>query len=133
MFNLFRGRSLKKVLGATKKIRVKGVNFTIKKINTLDYLTGSKILLSSYETYNTKNAKADIHNATKKIKEHYTDMFMLAVVKPSLMRKDDESSEKIFVGEILTDWEMASALYSKILEFSFGKKKLKELFLLGQN
>jgi len=79
MFNIFKRKNLKDVLNATKKIKLCGVLFEIKKINGLAYLDGSKSLKKSYDTYS--KVKNDISESSiKKVQEHYTDVFMMKYV-----------------------------------------------------
>jgi hypothetical protein len=117
------------VLKATKTISVLGVKFVIKKIDPTSYLDGSKVMLEQYAIYKKADAP-DIRMSEKtleKIKNHYQDVFMAGVISPKLSRKDVGAIEGdiLPVGNLMTDWEFANDLYVKIIEFTYGKKKMK--------
>ena len=114
------GRELKDVIGATKKIKIRGVLFTIKKIDALNYLDGSKSIKMIYDTYTTESVT---ETSMKRIKSHYIDVFMSAIIKPVLVRKDN--NKNVLVDEIFNDWGMAQELYESIMAFTYGKKKLQ--------
>lgn len=115
--------SIDEALHESKKVKIKGVLFTIKKINTLDYLNGSKVMLQIFDTYK-KGTETELNESyVKKMKDHYRDVIMSGVIKPKLSRKENDGT-LVWVDEVINDWEMASELYSKIIEFTYGKKKL---------
>lgn len=124
--DLFRDRKLSTVLYPTFKVKVHGVKFEIRKLNPLDFLNGSKALLQVYDTYKATTAekKQDVINVNK-IKEHYVDVFMAAVISPKLSRKENTEGA-IFVEHLFSDWDFANALYTAIMEMTYGKKKLKQ-------
>ncbi len=77
MFGWLFGKSIKDVIGETKKIKISGVPFTIRKVNVLDYLNGSKVLIQSFDTHKTAGAKALAVSspfAEDKVKRHYGDI-----------------------------------------------------------
>lgn len=123
MFNLFGSKKLDSVLDATRKVKISGVVFTIKKINVLNYLEGSKIIQQSYDLY--KSGKIDQLNeiSEKKIKEFFSQFLVAGVVNPKLSFKDDGNG--IFVEKLFVDWDMCMQLYSEIMLFTYGKKKTK--------
>ena len=125
MFNIFRRKKLKDALFETKKVIVNGVSFEIKKLNILNYIDGSKALVGMFDVYKSNpDALPDI--GAKKLKEHYVDVIMASVQFPKLTRKENEASDEIiWVENIFLNWELAEALYSKIMEFTYGKKKMK--------
>lgn len=129
MFGLFRRRSLEEHLRETKTVKISGVLFTIKKINMLDYLNGSKVLKQTYDTYKTDNKVSE--SSMNQIKEMYTDVILASVIKPKLTRK--EGDEGIHIEEVFRDWDMASELYSQIMSYTYGKKKMKLLGLQSQS
>lgn len=121
--SFFWGQDLNEYLHETKKVKVMGIRFTIRRLNIYDHLDGSKILTSYYQLYQsgkTKEAEASI----KKVVQHYKDCFMAAVVEPKLKRKDDPNDPAIFVEEITNDLQLASALYTEIVRFTNDKKKV---------
>lgn len=120
---LFGLLSLEEVLHETKQVKINGVLFTIKKINSLDYLNGSKVMIAVFDTYKKDLGNNIDESSLKKVKEHYKDVIMAGVIKPKLTRKDEEGT-LISVNEVLDDWDLATKLYSKIIEFTYGKKKL---------
>ena len=118
--NFFKSRSLEDRLYETQKIKVCGVVFKIRKFSTLDYMDGSDALRQIYKTYTVTGKEIDKVSVTK-IKKHYTDVFMAAVVEPKLSRKLDQEGAP--VEGLFNDWELAHELYEKICEFTYGKKK----------
>lgn len=116
-FGLFR-KDLASVLGETKTLKIKGLRFIIKKINVLDHLDGSKLMLQSFDTYRSEKGNPDI--PTKKIKEHYSEVICAGLVHPRVYLKQGEG---IHVEELFHDWEIANKLYEEIYLFAYGKKK----------
>ena len=115
-------RKIDEALNVTKYVRLDGIRFQIKKIDVLDYLDGSKVLLSAFDTYKTGKQK-DFDVSTKKIKDHYRDVLMSGVISPTLSRKGNDQG--MFVDNLFSDWELAERLYEEIIQFSYGKKKMK--------
>jgi len=130
MFNWIKkalfGVSLNDHISKPKKIRVNGVVFYIKKIDIMDHLEGSKVLTTTFRTYEQKKQEL-AEKDTKKIKSHFSDVFLAGVVKPILSR--DGAGETIDVNEIFKDWDMAYKLYSEIQKHTHGKKKVKQIML----
>lgn len=138
MFNfltrLFQRKSLSDVLAPTKRIKLHGVYFTIRKINPLEYLAGTSALQRVYDIYSKPIDKSlPVDQAQiERVKAHYIDVFMAGVVKMNdliLTRKQVdplEYNEKLKVDHLLTDWSLAEELYYKIIEFTYGKKKLSQ-------
>lgn len=132
------GRELKDVLNETKKIKVCGVRFTIKKVNLLNHLDGSKVLLQSFDTHKTEGAKqalSQVQQSEKKIKDHYSAVLMAGVVEPALCwtEEDAKAGKGIWVDQIYTNWEMVDELYSQIMILTYGKKKMKQAILAARN
>ena len=126
MFGWFRKpKDISEVALQRKKIVVHGVPFEIKKIDVLNYLDGSKVMLQSYDTYKTGAPvdKAALEASHKKLKEHYRDVILSGVVSPKLDRKKDEDG--FFVEDLFENFEFATEVYRAVLEFTFGKKKLR--------
>lgn len=122
--NLFRPKELKQLLNETKKVKIKGVVFHIKKADLMSYLDGSSTLLQSFMTYEQGKASDQAPQSIKKIKSHYSDVILAGTVKPQLTRKPpEEAGDDISIDEVFTDWDMASQLYTAILEYTYGKKK----------
>lgn len=123
---LFAPKSLKEHLGATKTIKIKGILFKIKKIDVMDHLEGSKVMVQMYQTYEEKRAQEKSNLATntnlKKVKSHLIDVILAGTIKPKLSRKEETS--KIHIDELFNDWEIAEALYGEIMAHTYGKKKL---------
>lgn len=123
MFNFFGSKKLDSVLDATRKVKISGVVFTIKKINVLNYLEGSKIIQQSYDLYKSGKGEQPNEVSEKKIKEFFSQFLVAGVVNPKLSFKDDGSG--IFVEKLFVDWDMCMQLYSEIMLFTYGKKKTK--------
>jgi hypothetical protein len=83
-----------------KRVVLHGVEFVIKRLDPSNFLDGSKI------------------------KEHYRDVFMAAVVSPALKRKPE--GDGLLVDNLFTEWNLSHELYFSIMEFTYGKKKLKQ-------
>ena len=132
MLSLF-SRDINSVFDSSKKVRIKGIVFRIKKVDPSNYLDGSTALIATYETYKTGNAIAPENEKVlnKKIKDHYRDVFMASVVSPNICRKED--GEGFFVDKFFMDWDLSAKLYSAIMTFTYGKKKMKLLSLLNQS
>lgn len=117
-------KTLDDVLHGTKKIRVHGVKIEIKKIDPTAYLDGSKAMTQLYDIYKVGKEpdKEMTQSLMNKVKDHYRDVFMAAVVSPKLRRKDGEG---LLVDNLFTDWDFAHNLYGQIMEYTYGKKKTK--------
>lgn len=128
-------KSIEKKLMTFKKIKVEGVLFKIKKIDPLNYMDGSKALKMAYDVYSKSNIQKKITNADmKRIKEHYRDVFLGAVVLPKLCRKEsDDGDGATFVDHVFNDWVLVEKLYEEIMLFTYGKKKLLSLMLPNKN
>jgi len=119
-------QDLRTRLSLTRKVRVSGVLFTIKKIDVLDYLEGARVLHEIFSTYKTKNEKVlddKMVGSIKKAREYMRDVIMAGVVKPAVVRKPEENLEAIPVDELMNDWTLAQDLVGEILRFTYGKKK----------
>lgn len=126
--DLFRTRKLSSVLNQTFDIKAQGVKFTVRKLNPMDFMAGYKTLVHSFDTYKTATETQAIDqmvNQSGKMKEHFTDVFLAAVIEPKLVRKQADSDKGIWVENLYSDWDLVNELYSKIMEVTYGKKKLK--------
>lgn len=124
----FRKKTLDDVLNKTFRLKIYGVIFKVRKVNPLDYVSGSKAVQMHFDTYKTKGQKEAIAKTASdmgKVKEHYRDVFMAAVVEPTLCRK--EGGEGTFVDNLFTDWDLANELYLGIMEKTYGKKKFRSI------
>lgn len=126
IFRPFRSRNLSDVIGQTKKIKVMGVKFVIKKLDPIDTMNGSRVLQKQFDTYEVEK-KPDVPQNPEKIKTYFRDLFMACIVEPKLYRDQAEAIEKrgVWVDGLLTDLELIDGLHTAILEFTYGKKKLK--------
>ena len=121
MLSFFRKKNLNQVLNQTKKVRIHGVLFTLKKINPMDHLTGAKVLAASYAEYTRKPDENMDQSAYNKIKEHLKDVILASVISPKLSRK--EGGEGIYIEQLFSDFSLINDLYSEIMLHSYGKKK----------
>lgn len=138
MFEWFRRRKLSDVLDQTFTVYIQGVRFKIRKINTLTYLAGFKAIQQQFDIYKSGGSEPkDVSNVDithlKNLKEHYCHVFMAAVVEPKLRFESKTEETGTPVEYLITDWEFASELYTRIMECTYGKKKLKLLASLGRN
>jgi hypothetical protein len=131
LLNFFRSKKLSDVLLKTYKVKVQGVLFEIRKIDPVDFIAGYKAIIQPFDTYKTKSAETKpispeaMLTQQAKIKEHYADVFLSAVVSPKLVRNVEDNSKGIWVQNLFSDWDLASSLYEKIMEITYGKKKMK--------
>lgn len=114
-------KKLDDVLAKTKSVRIHGVKFQIKKIDPTAYLDGSRAMIQQYDIYKVSKAGPVGDTAIDKVKDHYKDVFMAAVVSPLLRRKEGEG---LLVDYLFTEWDLAHELYTAIMEYTYGKKKL---------
>lgn len=119
-------KKLEDVLCRTKAVKVHGVKIEIKKIDPTNYLDGSKVMVQVYDTYKIgKEQPPEVTTALmNKMKDHYRDVFMAAIVSPKLKRKPTDP-DGLLVDYLFTDWDFAHELYGKIMENTYGKKKVK--------
>ncbi len=122
MLNWFKSlfkKDLQSVLNETKTFKFKGIRFTVKKVNVLDHLDGSKLMLQSFDTYRTGTTK-DPDMVTKKIKDHYSEVICAGLVAPRVYLKKGEG---IPVDDLFHDWEIANKIYEEIYLLAYGGKK----------
>lgn len=131
---LFKRRNILEALNPEKVVKIHGLYFTIKKINPLNYLEGTTSLKKTYGIYQ-KQEPALVNcdtAAVERIKSHYVDVFMSGVSfvnRLELSRKPielEDYDKKLHVEHLLTDWSLAEELYAAIMEFTYGKKKMKQ-------
>jgi len=120
---IFKSKSLQDHLFETKKVKVSGVIFIIKKIDIMSHLDGSKTMVNIHQTYEDKRKNAPDEKNLKKVKAHLSDVILAGTVKPVLSREN--VGETICIDELFNDWTMAQELYQEILSFTYGKKKMK--------
>ncbi len=121
-FNLFT-KDLSKVLSETKTFRFKRTRFIIKKIDVLDHTRGAQVMMQTFDIHKTASAKTPDIQSDKKIREHYVQVLMAGVVHPRLKMKAEDVG--ILVDDLFVDWDIISKLYSEIMTFTYGKKKMK--------
>lgn len=148
LFNLFSGGGrVAARLNPTKRVKLHGIVFTIRKLNPLDYFSGAKALHKIYDTYQKSGNGPPLGYEPKdveKIKAHYRDTLMAGVVsmrclgkelEPTRLQLDalkpEDRKTKIPVDHFMTDWSLAEELYLSIVVFTYGKKKLQAI--LSQN
>lgn len=124
-------KDLTSYLNETKKIKVSGVKFVIKKINTINYLEGAKVLKQTYDVYKTKNNENNNYLADKKVVEHFSHVLVSGVVSPKLSFTDDGNG--VHVEKLFVDWDMVVSIYNEIMEFTYGKKKMKQYISQEKN
>ncbi len=114
---------------STKKIRIDGVPFTIRKINVLDYLEGAKVMAESFSVYKMGNDKAAAMEAAldpakiAKLKKYLTDIICAGCVEPKFVRQEAGNANEVSIDELFTDWVLAQKLATAIFEHTHGKKK----------
>jgi hypothetical protein len=120
MLNWLFGRSLRSALHSKKKVRVKGVRFLIKKVDVLNYLDGSRVMIQQYDTYKGKEKLPE--PSEKKVKEHISEVICAGVLAPKISLKKQDGC--FHVDDLFVDWELATGVYNEIMSFTYGKKKL---------
>ena len=136
MFNWLRKeRSISDVVFETKKIVVWGVPFTIRRMSAMNHLDGSKVMTKSYDVYKSSDVvtggQTPANTQMSKIKDHFIDVIMAGVVSPKLSRKKGVEGE-FYVDDLFENDQFAGDLYVKIMEFTYGKKKMKLFHSLGK-
>lgn len=128
MLNWFRKKTLEDHINkdGRKKVKIMGIIFTIRKINPLDYLDGSTAIKQIYETYQVNQAVSPTmtEGTIKKIKKHYIDVICASVIDPKISRVDEPGA--MYVENLFTDWELIEMLYTAIMAFTHGKKKINQ-------
>jgi hypothetical protein len=133
MFEWLKRKSLTSALTATRRLRIKGVVFEIRKINVSHYAEGGKVLKQTMDTYRAgKDQSAAVDANWDKIQKHYADVLLAGVVSPRLKRKQDDA-EGIWIDDLFVDWEMVQGVYEAISEMTYGKKKLTSPGLQGRS
>lgn len=135
-------KTLTQVLNPEKIVRVHGLKIKIRKLNPLDYATGAQSLLKLHDTFRI-DPKIDSNvidpRHVEQLKSHYRDVLMSGVIGvychgkwllPTREKEVNLLSGKICVDNLFTDWDLAEKLYSEILAFTYGKKKLKSPAIL---
>jgi hypothetical protein len=125
-FSASNDHDLRSRLSLTKKVRISGVLFDIKKIDMLDYLEGAKVLHEVFSTYKTNAQKAlddKMIVNVKKARDYLKDVILAGVVKPQIVRRQEDNPDAITIDELLNDWMLAQELAGAILAFTYGKKK----------
>ncbi len=131
MLKRFFGRDLKSELYETKKVVICGVRFKIKKVNLLNYLDGSQVLVQKFDLHKTPGAKEVPVPPESKIRKHYSDILVAGVAEPRLVFKAEDGG--ILVDDLFINWEMVTELYTQIMTFTYGKKKVKQLISVAKS
>lgn len=133
MLNFFSNKKLDDVLNETIKIKVKGINFKIRKINVLNYLEGSRVVRQIFDTYKTKGQQSQLDDVSEKqMKKHFCEVIVAGVVDPKISW-DNKDPNAIHVDKLFFDWEIVNDLYTEIIEFTYGKKKANRFFSLEKS
>lgn len=123
MFGFGKGKDLQSVLNEKKVIKIKGINFVIKKIDAISYLDGSRVMMQMYDTYKSgKSDKDQLKMADKKIKELFAEVIVAGTVSPKFVFKEEE--EGVYVFDLFKDMDIVNNLYEEIVGLTYGKKKL---------
>ncbi len=110
-------KSLRDYLSETKKVKINGVLFLIKRIDTLDFLKGYSVLMTTYSTYDEKKKVEKVSESSEKLKKLFRDIIVAGVVKPQLTIKDNET-DKIHVNDVLADLDLTQKLAAAIITYS---------------
>ena len=131
------GKSLFMALNESRKVRVQGVRFLIKKVDVLAYLNGSSVLVERYSEYKTKAPQPPKELTGKQEEEarqHMAEVLVAGVVSPRLVHKQDQAvGGAVFVKDLFVNLDLVSELYAEIMAFTYGKKKVKRFFSLRRS
>jgi len=125
MFDWLFGKSLDKALCETKKVRVKGIKFNIKKIDVLNFLDGSNVMAQTYSLYKSGKSNEIDQLSQKKIREYLCQALVAGVVEPKLALVKEGRGQ--FVEDLFSIPGLIEGLYYEIMEFTYGKKKFSHL------
>lgn len=125
-FGFGRSVELKDYLRQTKKIKVNGIKFEIKKLNLDDHLAGLNVILKMRDLYKKEKPTdpAVVIEDAGKMKKFMRDFLYAGVAYPKLSLKDPVEDGCIAVDELLNDIELAQKLTFLIIAYAYGKKKL---------
>lgn len=129
MLNWFFGKSLTDHLFETKKVRVNGIRFEIKKLNALNYVDGTNTIKQTFEVYKTKGDMQAVVS-DKKVVEYFSEVLCGCVVHPKINHKKEDGG--IWVQDLFVDWDLVVLLYNEIMTFTYGKKKMKSAAFRGK-
>lgn len=116
------------ILDPRKKVTIRGVDFVIRKINPMDHVHGAKVLAQSYQVKTLESRKKEKQGDVniEKAKEHFRDVFTQCVVEPKMVRKEYNAGPGcVHVDRLFLDWDVANELYTEIMIFTYGKKKVQ--------
>lgn len=132
LFGWLRNRSLAAAINETKKVKVDGVVFRIRKINPLDHASGARVLQQIYTTYQAAR-QAAVEPNVEKIKQHYAEVILAGAVSPRLCRKQEDHGRDgaVWVEHLFADWDLVQGLYDAIMSFTYGKKKVSQAYSLA--
>lgn len=117
---------LKAYLRQTKKIRVKGIEFEIKKIGLQDHLAGLNVILEIHKQYQIDKPKdpAKVLDDSVRLRKFMRDFIYAGVVSPKLsIAKDGPKDDEVAVDDLMQDDDLAQTLCMHIINHAYGKKK----------
>lgn len=126
LLDRFFGRSvdLEVYLRKTKRIKVKGVRFEIRKINLQDHLAGLNVVMQLHDVYKKEKPKdpTKIVDDVEKLRRFMRDFIYAGVASPRLTMKDPPEEGATPVDAIVSDIPFAQELCMRIMHHSNGKK-----------
>jgi hypothetical protein len=127
MFGLFRREvALHDYLRRTKKVRVNGIGFEIRKVDLKDHAEGLNIILNLHQLYVRKKDRDGLKSAVvqdeKKLKDFMRHFLYAGVVAPRLTLKNPPEDGATSVDELMQDVDLAQKLCTQVLQYSYGKK-----------
>ena len=125
MLNWLFGKSLESYIGQTKKIRVAGIRFEIKKVNALNYVDGTNSIRQTFDTYKTSKEQIGAMLSDKKVIDHLKSVICGCTVHPRIVHKKEE--EGVLVDDLFVNMELVLSLYNEIMFYTYGKKKILKL------
>ena len=122
---VFREPKIGDLIGSTRRVKVMGVYFRIKKVDPLAFLDGSNAVQQIYDTYHAaEGAKPLDAVAAKRVRSHMRDVLLAGIVEPRFARDAEKAAPgEIPVDDLFQDWMLADALFWAIHEYTYGKKK----------
>ena len=125
LFSIFRrGVDLDSYLRQTKKVRVNGVNFEIKKIKIDDHLAGLKVILSLDALYKREKPtdKTAMLEDGVKTQKFMRDFIYAGVASPKLTMQSPAEPGTIHVDDLTANLDLAQKLCIEIIKHAYGKK-----------
>ena len=114
MLNWLFGKSLESYIGQTKKVRVAGVRFEIKKLNALNYVDGTNSIRQTFDTYKASKEQMGAMLSDKKVIDHLKAVICGCTVHPRIVHARNLLSVETSSAALTTTsfWHVQSMSFS---------------------